>query len=146
MPGVGEAGGSNPQIVGPEIDSDGDGMPDSWESLYNLQPGDPGDAALDADLDGMTNLAEYLSGTNPRDPNSALKFDSVVSASGAVLLRFSAVAGKSYTVQYKPHLSTALWEKLADVPAGPDRAVETADDSLGEFSARYYRLVTPALP
>ncbi len=51
-------------------DSDGDGMPDTYEMQY---PGylDPNtaDAALDADGDGFDNGTEYAEGTDPSDPN-----------------------------------------------------------------------------
>ena len=41
-------------------DTDGDGMPDGWESRFGLNPYDSVDAGLDLDLDGFSNLAEYL--------------------------------------------------------------------------------------
>ena len=44
-------------------DSDGDGMPDWWENLYNLNAAsDQGDngAMGDPDRDGLSNLAEYM--------------------------------------------------------------------------------------
>jgi len=45
-------------------DSDGDGLPDWWESLhYNDAEGDP-------DNDGLTNLGEYENGVSPDDPDS----------------------------------------------------------------------------
>jgi hypothetical protein len=44
----------------PARDSDGDGMPDAWESAHGLNPGDPGDAGLDRNGDGYTNVEEYL--------------------------------------------------------------------------------------
>jgi protocatechuate 3,4-dioxygenase beta subunit len=47
------------------LDSDGDGMPDSWEIANGLNPYDPTDAGLDPDGDGLTNLQEYQLGTNP---------------------------------------------------------------------------------
>lgn len=46
-------------------DTDNDGMPDWWESRYELNPKDPEDARLDKDGDGYTNLKEYEIGTNP---------------------------------------------------------------------------------
>ncbi|MBI5390050.1 hypothetical protein HZB02_01035 [Candidatus Woesearchaeota archaeon] len=51
--------------VGGSKDTDGDGMPDSWETMYSLNPNDPHDAALDSDGDGFTNLQEYENNTNP---------------------------------------------------------------------------------
>jgi hypothetical protein len=46
-------------------DSDGDGMPDTWESKFGLDPKDPYDNTQDKDSDGYTNLEEYLNGTDP---------------------------------------------------------------------------------
>ena len=48
------------------IDTDIDGMPDSWETAHGLNPSDPADAALDPDNDGFTNLQEYQFGTDPQ--------------------------------------------------------------------------------
>ena len=46
-------------------DSDGDGMPDSWETANNLNPKDANDAKSDKDGEGLINLDEYSYGTNP---------------------------------------------------------------------------------
>jgi clumping factor A len=46
-------------------DSDGDGMPDDWETEHGFNPYSPSDAALDSDGDGLRNVDEYLNGTNP---------------------------------------------------------------------------------
>lgn len=47
------------------IDTDNDGMPDSWEADNELDPLDPTDAGEDPDGDGQTNLEEYQNGTDP---------------------------------------------------------------------------------
>ncbi|MBW3625426.1 MAG: polysaccharide lyase, partial [Armatimonadetes bacterium] len=46
-------------------DTDGDGMPDPWESGHQLNPRDPADGTKDRDGDGYTNVEEYLNGTDP---------------------------------------------------------------------------------
>lgn len=46
-------------------DTDGDGMPDAWESMMGLDPS-VDDAAGDPDADGITNLQEAQAGTHPR--------------------------------------------------------------------------------
>ena len=46
------------------VDSDGDGMPDSWEHRNGLNPRDPADGAA-VRKDGYTNLEEYLNSIKP---------------------------------------------------------------------------------
>lgn len=50
-------------------DSDFDGMPDYWESEYNLNP-NVDDAQNDQDLDGLCNIQELFHGTNPTNYDS----------------------------------------------------------------------------
>ena len=47
------------------VDSDRDGMPDTWEKTHGLKPNDAGDSPLDPDNDGYTNIEEYLNQTDP---------------------------------------------------------------------------------
>ena len=51
-------------------DSDGDGMDDSWEESYNLDPDDASDSDDDPDNDNLNNLQEYQNGTNPNQADS----------------------------------------------------------------------------
>ncbi|MGA1820969.1 MAG: Ig-like domain-containing protein [Thermoplasmatota archaeon] len=69
-------------------DDDGDGMPDSWEEKYNLNPKDPSDALGDLDNDGKTNLEEYLSGTAPdgSDDGDPLQYAWIIVVVSALLL------------------------------------------------------------
>ena len=55
--------------VADETDADEDGLPDSWEISYGLDPSSAsgGDgASADPDLDGLTNAQERAAGTHPR--------------------------------------------------------------------------------
>ncbi|AZQ85697.1 hypothetical protein EKO29_17865 [Colwellia sp. Arc7-635] len=51
-------------------DSDGDGIDDWWEDLYDLNSQDDTDALLDGDTDGLTNLEEFQYSTNPLNSDS----------------------------------------------------------------------------
>jgi len=50
-------------------DTDGDGMPDSWEIANGLNP-NVNDAGEDPDGDGLTSLREYQLGTNPKNADT----------------------------------------------------------------------------
>ncbi len=57
-------------------DRDDDGLPDSWEILYGLDPDNDGTDDLgqgrygDLDADGLSNLSEYWYSTNPNVPDT----------------------------------------------------------------------------
>ena len=53
-------------------DSDGDGMPDAWETSHSCLMVSVADDDLDSDSDGLSNLAEYLYSTSmdPCDPDT----------------------------------------------------------------------------
>ncbi|RXK53628.1 polysaccharide lyase [Oleiharenicola lentus] len=54
----------------PYVDSDGDGLPDTWESAHGLNPQDPADASADLNGDGYTNIEDFLNGLDPRAPKT----------------------------------------------------------------------------
>ena len=53
-------------------DSDGDGMPDAWETAHSLNPSDPTDGASDTDHDGVSAFLEYALAMNPNVPDVQL--------------------------------------------------------------------------
>ncbi|MFH2010037.1 MAG: phosphodiester glycosidase family protein [bacterium] len=50
------------------LDTDGDGLPDTWETESSTDPSTP-DAGEDPDGDGYTNAEEYELGSDPQDPD-----------------------------------------------------------------------------
>jgi hypothetical protein len=123
-------------------DTDGDGMPDRWETQYGLNPQSNADAGLDADADGLSNRDEHVAGTNPSSALSVLN----VSANSAGIGTFPGLAGRTYTVQYRNSLSDGAWQKLADFAPVSDGAVSFTDPDAVNRSGRVYRVVTPAQP
>jgi hypothetical protein len=126
-------------------DSDGDGLSDVWELGYfgNLSR----DGSGDFDGDGQTDLQEFLAGTEPTNPVSNLKITSVIHNGANFVLRFTAVAARTYTVQYRDRIDSGSWSRLADVAALPSTSpVDVSDPGVVGRSGRFYRVISPASP
>lgn len=99
------------------VDSDGDGLPDAWETSAGLDPADAGDAAEDADQDGHSNLFEFAAGTDPANAASVFQVESIAvepAAPGAIT--FQATAGQAYLLQARAALDPASpWQTVAHV-------------------------------
>ncbi len=127
------------------LDTDGDGLPDAWESVHGLDPAVP-DADADPDGDGQTNRQEYLAGTDPRDPASVLKLEAHASGDG-VRLAFVARAGRSYSIVGQDQVGGVGWQRVFDAaPQIGDHRVEAIELGGPLRTARFYRVVTPRMP
>jgi CotH kinase protein/Lamin Tail Domain/Fn3 associated/Bacterial TSP3 repeat len=129
-----------------DLDLDGDGLPDVWEFVHQLNPDDASDARLDSDGDGLTNAQEFAVGTDPKNAASLLGLDLDLSAAGAVQLRFNATSGRPYRLLFRDAGAVGeAWETLATIPAADTaRAVEIPDPTpAAERPIRFYRVVTP---
>jgi len=134
---AGRAGTGNTFAVEPLIDTDGDGLPDSWElryfgSLSESRGGDP-------DRDGLTNLQEFRAGTHPMDAGSSLRITAVRLVGGQARITFRSVAGKSYRVERTDSLTGAPWSMAADNVAGTGAEVEVPARAEG-YPSRFYRV------
>ena len=127
-----------------ELDSDGDGLSDRWEVAHGLDAfsaeGNDGSAG-DPDHDGFTNTQELRSGTGPLDPASHLALTAAVQGNDEIILSFSGVAGRSYTIEYRDGLRQGSWQPWRAVL--PEAASGSAVSDTLSKSNRFYRLVTP---
>jgi hypothetical protein len=125
-------------------DSDGDGLPDWWESMHgpngtSLLPG------IDADGDGMTNQEEFLAGTDPFNPASVLALDLQLTAPGhdSPLLIWAGVSGRVYRVQSAPHPHGTFTPLSPQVPwTTPHHALSTPLTN----PAMLYRIIAEPTP
>ncbi|HXJ56540.1 MAG TPA: immunoglobulin domain-containing protein [Verrucomicrobiae bacterium] len=133
--------GSSTATISVAPDRDQDGLPDAYETLFNLDPDNPADAALDPDGDGLTTGQEYLAGTDPRSPASRLQFDQIHLEPGLAALEFEMASNKIYRIEFADELGTGPWLPLLDLPARPTNTVMTILDRHA-LSRRFYRLLT----
>jgi hypothetical protein len=126
-------------------DTDGDGLPDTWETAHLLSPTNAADAEFDTDGDGMTNWQEYIAGTDPRDAASFLKVNQVAPGNGILTVEFLAISNRFYTVEFTDGLEPAAWQHLADVDARATNRIERVPD-LTPGARRFYRLTIPPDP
>lgn len=121
-------------------DTDADGMPDDWETLYGLDPAKSGDAGLDADLDGLNNLEEYLTGTNPRLASSVLRIASIEIQGANVVLKFESTLGKAYHVERQSTLAGSPWIVLETEIPGTGDLMSFTDVGAALNPPHFYRL------
>jgi hypothetical protein len=87
------------------------GVPKAWLSSYGLPTTDPS-VLLDSDEDGQLNWQEYHAGTNPLNADSVFKITQVQTSGMQLLVNWQAVAGKTYTIEYKADLADSDWTPI----------------------------------
>jgi hypothetical protein len=108
-------------------DVDKDGLPDAWEQqIVDADPNDQLQSIADVlptgdyDGDGNSNYAEFVAGTSPTDAGSRF-IASVPPTSGGAspTIRWSSVAGKTYTLHKSTNLQAGFTVLADNLPATP---------------------------
>jgi len=120
------------------LDTDGDGLPDSWELQYFGDLSKTG--SDDPDNDGMSNLQEFVAGTDPTNAMSALRITSIALNGIDVLVSFTTSSNKFYELQDNDDVATLDWYAvLTDIP-GTGGIVTVTVPNAADVPNRFYRV------
>ncbi|NCA82086.1 MAG: hypothetical protein EOM72_05010 [Opitutae bacterium] len=122
-------------------DSNGDGIPDSYERQWGLPVGSLVPWEND-DTDPYSNYEEYIANTDPTDGNDFLVVDSAAWVSDSVALDFASRSNRNYFVWYTDFMAPAFWQ-LATPRTDPIEGTGQSNqfiDTLPNPTSRYYRL------
>lgn len=123
-------------------DTDGDWMPDAWESKYGLNPLSSLDALEDMDDDSASNRDEYIAGTDPTNQASVLRI-ALDRDVDAWRIEVHASVERSCGIQMRETTNDS-WHTIMNLPVGTD-APTVIRTNLPETGA-LLRLVTPSTP
>ncbi len=117
---------------------------------YELQKAPPdsgpmgiGNPDADSDGDGFSNGAEAIAGTNPANPASYFDVSRSGDGAGNMLLTWSSVTGRQYTVQTTTNLMSG-WSPVTNM-TGTGSVMSFTGLTPGD-AARYYRVQVRQLP
>lgn len=119
-------------------DSDGDGIPDSYEMAHGLNPA-VNDAGGDRDDDGLTNLGEFLAGTDPLLSANVLRINAVTASGPDIAVTFPTVAGKIYRLETRDSFTTGAWIPLIEQFTGTGSPLTISDPGAAALGSRFYR-------
>jgi len=126
------------------VDADGDGIPDFWETAYNVNTNDPKHAEQDIDGDGLNMYQELRAGTDPFDPTSSLKLrldeTNDVSSVNGVVVRWGSVGGRFYGLYKSTDLMQGFSLVASNIVATPP--VNTYQDNTATNSGPYFYKVS----
>lgn len=122
-------------------DTDSDGLPDSWELEFGLDPSLT-DASEDADGDGATNREEFLAGTAPNSRDSVFKAHFNAPGGDAMgTLTWTSSSGLQYRVLVGDRLD-GDFQIFGTYPSAGDRT--TSIILPANLGTRFFRVI--ALP
>lgn len=118
-------------------DTDGDGLPDSWETTHFGNLGQT--AAGDYDQDGTNNLAEYRLGLVPNSGSS--RFAANRNSSG--LIQWPSVTGVTFKIERSTTLAAGSWVVLENAFPGTSGTASYTDPAPPAGKAFYKVTLNP---
>jgi hypothetical protein len=130
-------------------DTDGDGIPAYWESLYfggttNAIP------TLDFDKDGLNNLEEYIAYTIPTDSNSVFRFSAEFAATGTtveVTAEFDSLRSRIYALEETTNLTeSGSWINVSGNVPGIDDQMDLVRTNQADTAVYRVKAKLPGTP
>lgn len=121
-----------------KADTDGDGLEDYLELYYSTSP-----TNTDSDVDGFLDGDEIMAGTNPNDAGSLFEIyhtDPVTGADTGLVIRWSSVTGKLYSLYRSEDLAQPFTLVESDIPDTAPLNVYT--DQVATNALYYYEIAT----
>jgi len=122
-----------------EYDSDHDGLPDWWER-ENFGSLTVANATSDFDHDGSSDLQEWITGTSPTAQASRQQVSVEVRPGEGVIVRWTSVPGRRYTLRKSIGSLNAFFDLIADLPANPGGVNEYRDILQPDASSVFYSI------
>jgi hypothetical protein len=146
-------------LLDPDLDADGDGLPNGWEIAHGLDPLDSSGingADGDPDGDGYSNLQEYLAGSDPQNPAStpsnltaSFAFTSIARTGNNIVLMWNTIGGTTNQIQVSPGSVGASYSTNSFTNLGPQMFITGSGAVITNFTdtngatnkpSRYYRI------
>ncbi len=129
-------------VLDPNLDADGDGMPNGWEQSYGLDPLTP-TAGDDPDGDGLSNAQEFSLGTDPNDSSSPYRITGIAQEGADIRVTWMTVGGKTNFVQTTSELGAPFADSSPQlIIAGSGMATTNYLDAGATTNtpSRFYRI------
>jgi Bacterial TSP3 repeat len=89
-------------VLGPNLDADGDGIPNGYEQSHGLDPLNPINATKDSDGDGLSDLQEFQAGTDPTNSASFFGVTAITPAGNDLRVTWMTGLGKTNALERSP--------------------------------------------
>jgi hypothetical protein len=99
------------------LDSDNDGIPDYWETLYSLNPAVSNAPSADLDSDGFSDYQEFLADTNPGNVDAFPVITWIANDTNREVT-FPSSSARVYSLQANEALDTGAWAQIGGSVTG----------------------------
>ena len=122
-----------------DADTDGDGLPDAWETHYFGGPTNATASALNAS--GVANDISFMTGTDPNNLAGALRVTALLPGPPGPTVYWPTVPYAAYRIESCPNLFGDLWAPRAQINTGAAGGTEHFVDTPDTTGPRYYRVL-----